>query len=284
MTVNDVRLSERRTPGQGAALVTGAGTGIGAAIAQRLAARGMHLVLVARDAERLEVEARRLRAEFGIDVLVVPLDLSRQDAPARLATLVRDAGVQVEILVNNVAVAVAVVGSVADADPETMRALIDLNAASVAQVSALFLPAMVARGRGAIVNIASTAAYGPAPYNAAYAASKAFVLSFTQALWFETHGTGVRVVAVSPGAVETPMNPGRDVGKRRPEQVANTVMRALRGRASAVVDGRVYAVQAFLFGRVLPTRTVARLTGKFFRAAAVRKIATRSGEHSSHGS
>jgi short-subunit dehydrogenase len=273
MTVNKTGLSEQRTLDQGAALVTGAGTGIGAAIAQRLAARGTHLVLVARDAERLEVAARRLRAEHGIDVLVVGLDLSRPDAPARLAKLVSDAGVQVEILVNNAAV--AAVGSVAEADPETMRALIDLNAASVAQVSAFFLPAMVARGRGAIVNIASTAAYAPAPYNAAYAASKAFVLSFTQALWFETRGTGVRVVAVSPGAVETPMNPGRGVGKRRPEQVADTVMRALRGRASAVVDGRVNAVQAFLFDRVLPSRTVIRLTGRFFRAAATRKSATR---------
>ncbi|EHR50593.1 short-chain dehydrogenase of unknown substrate specificity [Saccharomonospora marina XMU15] len=275
MTVNKARLRKQRTLGQGTALVTGAGTGIGAAIAQRLAARGMHLVLVARDAERLEVAAQRLRAEYGIDVLVVRLDLSQHDAPARLIRLVRDAGVEVEILVNNAAV--AVVGSVAEADPERMRALINLNAASVAQVSALFLPAMVARGRGAIVNIASTAAYAPAPYNAVYAASKAFVLSFTQALWFETQGTGVRVVAVSPGAVETPMNPGRGVGKRRPEQVANTVMRALRGRASAVVDGRVYAIQAFLFDRVLPPRTATRLTGKFFRAAATRKNATQSG-------
>ncbi len=275
MTVNKARLSKQHTPCQGAALVTGAGTGIGAAIAQRLAARGRDLVLVARDAERLEVVAQRLRADHGIDVLVVPLDLSRQDAPAQLAKLVRDAGVEVEILVNNAAT--AVVGSVAEADPETMRALIDLNAASVAQVSAFFLPAMVARGRGAIVNIASTAAYAPAPYNAAYAASKAFVLSFTQALWFETRGTGVRVVAVSPGSVETPMNPGRGVGKRSPEQVADTVMRALRGRAPAVVDGRVNAVQAFLFDRVLPTRTVTRVAGKYFRAAAARKSAVQSG-------
>ncbi|GAA4944039.1 SDR family NAD(P)-dependent oxidoreductase [Streptomonospora halophila] len=274
MTANNARPSKQRTFDQGTALVTGAGAGIGAAIAQRLAARGMHLVLVARDAERLEVAAQRLRAEYGIDVLVVRLDLARQDAPARLAKLLRDAGVEVEILVNNAAV--AVVGSVTEADPETMRALIDLNAASVAQLSVFFLPAMVARGRGAIVNIASTAAYAPAPYNAAYAASKAFVLSFTQALWFETRGTGVRVVAVSPGAVETPMNPGHGVGKRRPEQVADTVMRALRGRSSAVVDGRVYAFQAFLFDRVLPNRTVARLTGRFFRVAATRKRAAQS--------
>lgn len=264
--------SKQRTISQGTALVTGAGTGIGAAITQRLAARGMNLVMVARDPARLESTARGLRGEHGTDVLTVPLDLSRQDAPAHLAEQVKDAGVEVDILVNNAGA--ALVGPVAEADPGSTRALIDLNAAAVAELTALFLPAMVARGRGAIVNIASTAAYAPAPYNAAYAASKAFVLSFTQALWQETRGTGVRVVAVSPGAVETPMNRSRVPGKRRPEQVADTVMAALRGRAPAVVDGRTFAAQAFVFSRLLPTRTAARLTGKFF-AKAAREARTR---------
>jgi NAD(P)-dependent dehydrogenase (short-subunit alcohol dehydrogenase family) len=84
----------------------------------------------------------------------------------------------------------------------------------------------------------------------------------------ETEGTGVRVVAVSPGAVETPMNPGHFRGKRRPEQVADTVMAALRGRAPAVVDGRLYAAQAFVFSRILPTRTASRMIGRFFAKAA----------------
>jgi short-subunit dehydrogenase len=203
MTANE--LSKQRASGRRTALVTGAGTGIGAAIAQRLAAQGMNLVVVARDLARLESRAQQLRAEHSIEVLTVPLDLSRPDAPVHLAKQLGDAGVEVDILVNNAGV--ALVGSVAESDAGTMRALIDLNAAAVAELTALFLPAMVARGRGAIVNIASTAAYAPAPYNAAYAASKAFVLSFTQALWRETQGTGVRVVAVSPGPVQTPMNP-----------------------------------------------------------------------------
>jgi uncharacterized protein len=138
----------------------------------------------------------------------------------------------------------------------------------MAVTTALLLPGMVARGRGAIVTIASTAAYAPAPFNAAYAASKAFALSFTRALWQETRGTGIRVVAVSPGAVETPMNPGRFRGKRRPEQVADTVMKALRRDVPAVIDGRGYALQAFLFSRILPSRLAARIVGAFFAKAA----------------
>ncbi|MCA1223212.1 SDR family NAD(P)-dependent oxidoreductase [Streptomyces sp. 8L] len=256
------------TGARGTALITGAGSGIGAAITEQLASRGVDLVLVARDVVRLEAVAARLRAEHRAEVRTVPLDLSRHGAPAHLAELLRQSGTEVDILVNNAAV--ALVGAVGDADPARTRALVDLNAGAVAETTALFLPGMLARGQGAIVNIASTAAYAPAPYNAAYAASKAFVLSFSRALWYETRGTGVRVVAVSPGAVETPMNPGRGRGKRRPGQVADTVVAALRGRAPSVVDGGGYALQAFVFSRVLPWRTAARLTGNFFRAAARR--------------
>jgi short-subunit dehydrogenase len=245
-------------------LITGAGTGIGAAIAERMAAEGTNLILVARDAGRLDDTARRLRAAHRIEVRTVPLDLSRPDAPATLAEHL--AGTDIDVLINNAAV--AHVGTVAATGPDRIRATVDLNATAVAEITARFLPAMLARGSGAVVNIASTAAYTPAPWNAAYAASKAFVLSFTQALAVETEGTGVRVVAVSPGAVETPMNPGHFRGKRRPDQVADTVMAALRGRAPAVVDGRLYAAQAFVFSRILPTRTASRMIGRFFAKAA----------------
>jgi uncharacterized protein len=268
-TMTATEPSEQRTTRRRTALVTGAGTGIGAAIAHRLAAEGNNLVVVARDSARLESAAQRLRAEHGIDVLAVPLDLSQQDSPAQVAKRLNDAGVEVDILVNNAAT--ALVGAVAEADPGRIRALVDLNAAALAEMTAIFLPAMLARGEGAIVNIASTAAYAPAPYNAAYGASKAFVLSFTRALWQETKDTGVRVVAVSPGAVETPMNRSGVRGTRQPEQVADTVIAALRGRAPVVVDGRIFRVQAFVFSRVLPTRTAARIYGRFFGKAARRE-------------
>jgi uncharacterized protein len=252
---------------QGTALVTGATVGIGAAIAERLAREGMDLVLVARDDVRLEAVAKRLRAEHGVEVLAVPLDLSREQASVRLAERLRAERVAVEVLVNNAGA--ALVGAVADTEPARLRALVDLNAGAVAQLTALLLPDMLVRGHGSIVNIASTAAYAPAPYNAAYGASKAFVLSFTRALWAETNGSGVRVVAVSPGATETPMNTRPVPGKRQPEQVAETVVKALRGRGPAVVDGRFFAVQAFVFARLLPSRTAARIAGQFFRKATL---------------
>src|ERR1700754_963886 len=129
--------------GLGVALVSGAGTGIGAAIAERLAAQGRDLVLVARDSARLEAAAARLRADHGADVLTVALDLCRRDAPAQLAERLRAAGKDVDILVNNAGAAFA--GPVAGIGPARIREMVELNAAAVAETSALFLPAMLAR-------------------------------------------------------------------------------------------------------------------------------------------
>ncbi|MER8160810.1 SDR family NAD(P)-dependent oxidoreductase [Streptomyces sp. NPDC094472] len=249
------------------AVVTGAATGIGAAITERLARQGMHLVLVARDGARLEAAAKRLRAEHGAQVSTLALDLSHQGAPSRLAEWLAGAGTEVDVLVNNAGA--SLMGPVADGDPVRVRGLVDLNAGAVAELTALLLPAMVARGRGAIVNIASTGAYAPAPYVAAYAASKAFVLSFTQAVWAETRATGVRVVAVSPGPTDTAMNTRRMPGKRGPDSVADTVMSALRGRGPAVVDGRLNTFQTFVFGRLLPASAAARIAERSLRKAAL---------------
>lgn len=254
------------TKEQATALITGASTGIGAAITDRLAARGTNLVLVARDATRLDTAAARLRAEHGVEVRTVPLDLTRPGAPAQLATQLAEAGVEVDLLVNNAGA--AVVGTVGETDRGRLRGMIDLNAAAVAETTALFLPGMLDRRHGAIVNIASLAGYVPAPHNAVYAASKAFVLSFTRSLWAETRGTGVRVVAVSPGATATPMNPRRGAMTRTPQQVADTVLAALRGHGPEVVDGWVNAALTVLFTRLVPTAAVARLTGAFFTRAA----------------
>ncbi|WP_055546140.1 SDR family oxidoreductase [Streptomyces sp. NBRC 110028] len=262
-------MKTKEEPRRRTAVVTGAATGIGAAITERLAGQGMHLVLVARDSARLEAAAERLRAEHGVNVSTLALDLSHQGAPSRLAEWLEDAGTEVDVLVNNAGV--SVLGPVAGSDPARVRGLVDLNVGAVAELTALLLPAMVARGRGAIVNIAGTGAYAPAPYLAAYAASKAFVLSFTQAVWAETRRTGVRVVAVSPGPTETPMNTRRMPGKRRPDAVADTVMSALRGRGPAVVDGGLNTFQTFVFGRLLPPSAAARIAGRTLRKAALGK-------------
>ncbi|MGW2260191.1 SDR family NAD(P)-dependent oxidoreductase [Streptomyces sp. NPDC001780] len=260
-------MKRKQETGRRTAVVTGAATGIGAAITARLAGQGMRLVLVARDGARLEAAAERLHVEHGAQVSTLALDLSAQGAPSRLAEWLADTGTEVDVLVNNAGA--SLLGPVADSDPARVRGLVDLNAGAVAELTALLLPAMVARGRGTIVNIASTGAYAPAPFLAAYAASKAFVLSFTQAVWAETRATGVRVVAVSPGPTATAMNTRRIPGKRGPGSVADTVMSAMRGRGPAVVDGRLNTFQTFVFGRLLPASAAARIAERSLRKAAL---------------
>jgi NAD(P)-dependent dehydrogenase (short-subunit alcohol dehydrogenase family) len=129
--------------------------------------------------------------------------------------------------------------------------------------TALLMPAMAARGHGTVVNIASTGAYVPAPYLAVYAATKAYVLSFTQALWAETHGTGVRVVAVSPGPTKTPMN---SRGTRSAEAVAVTVFRALSSNRPTVIDGNANTLTTFSFGTLLPRRLTLAIARRMMMA------------------
>ncbi|MCP2244056.1 hypothetical protein LX86_002786 [Lentzea aerocolonigenes] len=247
------------------AVVTGASTGIGSAIAERLAAHGVHLVLVARSADKLEEEAARLSRRHGVTVRALPLDLATADAPTRLAKTLADEEIEVEVLVNNAGVSVR--GPVLDGDPARYRSLIDVNVTALTELTALLMPAMVARGHGAVVNIASTGAYVPAPHLAVYAATKAYVLSFTQALWAETRGTGVRVVAVSPGPTKTPMNAR---GTRTAEAVATTVFRALSGNRPSVVDGYANKLTAFVFGKLAPKRLALAIARRVMTRAVPR--------------
>jgi short-subunit dehydrogenase len=232
------------------ALVTGASTGIGAEFSRQLAARGANLVLVARSIDKLEAAAEALRKAYGVDVTTVKLDLSEPGASEQLFRRVAD--LSVDFLVNNAGLGDG--GPAADLSPERAAALVDLNVKAVVENTVRFLPAMVARGSGAIINVASTGGFQPAPYMAAYAASKAFVLSFTQAVSAENADTGVRVLALCPGPTETPMMSGQDspMGKlRSPAQVVATALKALGTRKASVVDGRLNAVVA-RFGSRLP--------------------------------
>lgn len=241
------------------ALVTGASTGIGAAIAEQLASHGAHLVVVARTAATLDDMAARMRQGFGVTVLAVAMDMAAAGAPQLLAEKLTEQGIEVEMLVNSAGVSTD--GLVADSDPRSLRAMIDLNAGALTELTALLVPAMIDRGHGAIINIASTGAYVPAPYLAVYAASKAYVLSFTLALWQETVNSGVRVVAVSPGPTRTPMNPRPGRIGRQPEQVAATALKALNTSRPAVIDGKINTVSSFVFSKLLPTRLSATLAG-----------------------
>lgn len=236
------------------ALVTGGSAGIGAAIAMALAREGAHLVLVARDPARLDDTAAAIRSRYDVTVRTIPLDLASAGAASDLLDRLRDADVEIELLVNSAAIVSR--ARVADTDPAALRRLVDVNVGALVELSSAMAAEMVERGHGSIVNIASLSAYAPGPLLAGYSASKAFVLAFTRSLWAETRDRGIRVVAVSPGPTTTAMNPNPGRGRRRPDQVADTVLAALSGSAPTVVDGRRNLLTAAIM-RALPASVMA---------------------------
>jgi uncharacterized protein len=246
-------------------LVTGASSGIGEQFAHQLAARGHSLVLVARRADRLE----RLAAQLPTDAHVVPCDLATdaQGLPERVGEL----GVDVELLVNNAGFGTS--GPLLDHDPGRDAEQVRVNCEAVVTLTHAFLPGMMERGRGGIINVASTAGMQPIPYEAVYAATKAFVISFTDALHTELRGTGVRVLAVNPGPVPTEWQQvaGYEAGRvgvvpgRIPaEQVVRESLAAYdRGRRS-VIPGRT--IRWFLRAtRPSPRAIQLRVTERLYR-------------------
>lgn len=185
---------------QGTALVTGASSGIGAVYAERLAARGFDLLLVARDQERLESAASKLRDAHGVQVEVLKADLTQKNEVLKLEQRLRSDS-SITLLVNNAGVASN--GLLANADPDELEKLIQLNVTTLTRLAAAAASAFTRAGRGTIINIASVVALFPERFNATYSASKAYVLSLTQTLNAELEGTGVKVQAVLPGVTRT---------------------------------------------------------------------------------
>jgi short-subunit dehydrogenase len=185
----------------GAALVTGASSGIGAAIARELASRGHAVTLVARREERLRTLATDLTAEYDSEAAAIACDLSDPADRERLATVIGGTGRAVEILVNNAGFGSR--GEFITNDRGRQLDMVRTNIEAVVDLTSRFLPGMVERRRGAVINIASVAAFQPIPGAATYAASKAFVLSFSEAIRTEQRGSGVSVTAVCPGPVRT---------------------------------------------------------------------------------
>lgn len=185
---------------EGRALVTGASTGIGAAFAARLARQGYDIVLVARNRLRLQAEAKRLHRQARVAVEVLAADLTVAADLQRVADHVA-ADRRLTRLVNNAGFGTA--GSFAQLDPAREEDEIRLNVVALMRLTRAALPGMIARGRGAIINVSSMAAFQPGPYIATYGASKAFVNSFTEALHEELRGSGVQVQALCPGFTRT---------------------------------------------------------------------------------
>jgi uncharacterized protein len=249
-------------------VVTGASSGIGLAFARALAHRGERLVLVARREDRLRALAEELG---GPDrALVVPLDLARPEAGQALEEELQRRGVQVDLLVNNAGVGHT--GPFHETPLERTLGIIDLNVRASVELTRRFLPPMVARGRGRIVNVVSTSAFQPVPWLNVYAASKAFLLSFTEALATELRGTGVAVQALCPGLTDSEFHQVSGTDKvaftRTPsmpaEQVVERSLRALeRGTLRVVPGWRNRLLTASQ--KLLPRTLVRRVAGELFR-------------------
>ena len=224
------------TPGQGrVALVTGASQGIGADIARELSRRGHRVVLVARSADKLQELAEELTSRGGrADVLTA--DLADRSARAVLPARLIKLGVTVDILVNNAGF--STMGRVSEADPETEMQMVEVDVVAVVDLCTRFLRGMVERGRGAVLNVASTAAFQPLPGQAGYGAGKAFVLSYTQSLVGELKGTGVSATALCPGPVHTGFGERAGFSKEDAEKALPSVMWVESAEvAKAAVEG-----------------------------------------------
>jgi short-subunit dehydrogenase len=219
------------------ALITGASSGIGAALARKFSAEGFNVVLVARDQERLIALATSLRAEFGIQAHPVVVDLVHSDSTEILFAAVQH--LEIDILVNNAGFGVH--GAFAQNDLQQEAALVDLQIQSFLSLTKRFLNPMILRRRGKILNIASVYAYVPVPFQAVYGASKAFMLSFSNALREEVRPYGIQITVVCPGSTRTEFrrrlgveekNPGSGMS---PEKVADQAFGALiAGRSTAL--------------------------------------------------
>ncbi len=221
------------------ALVTGASAGIGAEIARELARRGHGVVLVARRKQKLLDLAKELTSEFGVRAEAISCDLGRPAPRGRLPGQVSELGLEVEILVNNAGFATG--GPFHASDPKRELEQVRVLVEAVVALTSAFLPGMVRRKRGAILNVSSTAAMQPLPYAAGYSAAKAYVLTFSEAIHQEVAGDGVTVTALCPGPVETEFWQGADwqvAGGRSFEKAfPKPALVSVKGVAKAGVEG-----------------------------------------------
>ena len=250
-------------------LVTGASSGIGEAFAHNLANRGANLILMARSEDKLRQIAKELSERHEIQVNVFSGDLSRPDTPQQLWGQVQAASLSVDVLINNAGFGKC--GPFLEYDYQSYQEMLNLNIKALVGLTHLFLPEMLKKGDGGIINVASTAAFQPIPYLATYSATKAFVLGFSESLWGEYHEHGLTVLALCPGNTTTNFadvanaDVARMTRAETPETVVETGLKAfLKGR-SYVIPGRSVNYLLANLSRLLPRRRVLGITSGIFK-------------------
>lgn len=261
-----------KTTSLGRVLVTGASSGIGADLARVFAGERRDLVLVARSRERLEEVAHELESEHGVKVRGLPIDLAAPGAAAQIHRTLEAEGVVVDVLVNNAGLGMR--GPFINLDAWRQRDMIAVNVTALTELCQLYAPQMARRGAGEILNVASTGAFAPGPLMAVYCATKAYVLSFTEALADELRGAGVKVTCLCPGATATAFAERAGTtgtrlfkgGAMSSKRVAEVGRQALARGADLVVPGMANCALV-ASTRFIPIRIAAKLTRRYLENA-----------------
>ncbi|HEY9902533.1 MAG TPA: SDR family oxidoreductase [Candidatus Sericytochromatia bacterium] len=256
------------------ALITGASSGIGAAFAQALATRQIDLVLVARSEDKLRQLAQQLQAQYPIQVEVLVQDLTAPGAAKSVFEAVTQKNIAIDLLINNAGF--GTYGPFSESSLSKQLEMIQLNILSLVDLTYQFLPQMQQRGSGSIINLSSIAGFQPLPYMSVYAATKAFVLNFSEALWAENQDKGVKVIAVCPGPTQTNFfdiagfddlasSSSENQRSATPESVVRDALKALEGDASTVVTGGLPNQIIVNLPRLFPRDTLVKLVEQQFR-------------------
>ena len=249
------------------ALITGASAGIGVALAEELAAGGTKLVLTARRKDRLDELARRLSASYKVSTQVFPADLADSSAPEKIFAFTKEKGIEIDLLINNAGF--GQYGEFSSVETQRLLDMVQVNCLAVVYLTRLYLPEMVARRRGDVLILASTASFQAVPYISTYAATKAFDLLFAEGLAEEMKPYGIRVCALCPGSTETEFHvvAGQDQFIRKAEtaeKVAHTGLKALAAGKSYVISGLGNYLGAH-GERLVPRRFVTRIAAGMFK-------------------
>ena len=242
-------------------LITGASSGIGKAYAKRFAKEGYKVILVSRRQEKLEEVAAKLNREYKVETVVIPCDLSEDYAANRLCDELSAKNLVVDVLVNNAGFATK--GRLDQTDFEKQHHEINVNVTALTELTYLIIGGMVERKAGVVINISSAAGFNPVPYSAVYAATKAYVLSFSQSLTYEYKDKGVKVMVVCPEATKTHFFDEiehLDGPMRKPEDVVNTTFIALKRNKMISTDG-VFCYLQSIMGHFLSRKMILRITG-----------------------